>query len=167
MQNGANEGNMTDRLIPITVRFTEGAMSVIDELADGNSLSKAEIVRLAVDNRLSQYLSDVQFIEHEDAVKYREELTKIFDELQSIRTELNRIGINFNQELKLKQIEKKYNSSNPRIALGYTSLTLKQNEIDSVKENTNLLNKSELDALMKKYESATRRVCDVVCRTHE
>lgn len=153
----AENGN----LVALTIRFTEDAMSVIEQLANSHGRSKADIVRLAIDNRLMQYLPQVAFINHEDALNYRRELAAVFDELQSIRSELNRIGINYNQELKLKQIEKRYSTSRN----DYNTIMAKQREIDSVKNDSEMLNKDELQQILTRYEAATRKVCETLCRT--
>jgi hypothetical protein len=120
---------------------------------------------------LSQYLKGAVFVEHEDAAQYHEdavqtriELAKIYNEMQSIRTELNRIGINFNQELKLKQIAKKYDTG---ARLTYMQMNDKVKEEESIKRDSQNLKKDELDALMKRYEMATGKVRDAVCHIQE
>lgn len=156
-KNGENEQM---KLVPITVRFSEGAMKVFDEIAQEHNLSKAEIIRLAVDNRLINYLGNVSFVNHEDAVEIRREMYHLTTELELIKRELNRIGLNFNQELKLKHIEKKYQNS----GMNFDNIWMKQNEEDAVKKDASLLNKEELEALLSKYDDITKRVGDVLCR---
>lgn len=155
-----NEENEQVKLVPITVRFSEGAMKVFDEMAQEHNLSKAEIIRLTVDNRLINYLGNVSFVNHEDAVKIREEMYNLTTELELIKRELNRIGLNFNQELKLKHIEKKYQN----LRMNFDDIMMKQKEEEEVKKDTSLLNQEELEALLSKYDDITKRVGDVLCR---
>ena len=98
----------SEKLVPITIRFTKGAMDVIDEVARKNKMSKAEVVRIACDNRLIEYLSQVIYVDEEQGDAVRKELYNIGESLSKIRLELNKIGVNYNQEVKLKNIKQKY-----------------------------------------------------------
>ena len=99
----------SEKLVPITIRFTKGAMDVIDEVARKNDhMSKAEVVRIACDNRLIEYLSQVIYVDEEQGDAVRKELYNIGESLSKIRLELNKIGVNYNQEVKLQNIKQKY-----------------------------------------------------------
>lgn len=163
----ATEGNEQDRLVPITVRFTEGAMSVIDELAKSHGMTKAEIVRLVVDNRLEAYLSNVIYVEHDDVVQMRKDIASVYDELQAIRTELHRIGVNYNQDVKLRQIEAKYaNKINSRVYSTYDRAKAKverDKELREVQESSGTLNKEELESIMDRYDKVAQKVGETLC----
>lgn len=163
MENKAVGGNGTGNLEKVTVRFTTDALSVIDELAELNGRTRSEIIRLAVDNRLANYLPKVTFLEHEDAVKFRKELTNLLSAIEDIRNELHRIGVNYNQELKLKQIEKKYSGGK----MDYNTIMQKQHDEEEVLKDVSNLKPEELDALMTRYEEATKKVGEALCLTHE
>ena len=51
-----NQGRDADRLRPITVRFSQGAYDAIQDTADDNCISKAELVRMAVAGNLGRDL---------------------------------------------------------------------------------------------------------------
>ena len=90
-----------EKLIPITVRFSPDGYAALTELSEKYSLSKGEIARIAIDDRLISYLGKVAFADPEDGAEIRKETAKISTEMERIRLELNRIGVNYNQEVKL------------------------------------------------------------------
>ena len=47
---------------PITVRFSPTAMRALEQIAYDNCLSKAQVVRLATDGTLFQYLRDIKIV---------------------------------------------------------------------------------------------------------
>ena len=77
--------------------------------------------------------------------------------LEKIRFELNRIGVNYNQEMKLKNIEKKYSKRTD-----YDSLRLKEKEVEKVKSETLNLSQNDLDEIMTKYENALSGAIDTL-----
>lgn len=164
MENKATEQNEQDRLEKTTVRFTKGALSVIDELAEMNGRTRAEIIRLVVDNRLASYLPKVTFVEHEDALQYRKELADLLTVMEDIRNELHRIGVNYNQELKMKHIKAKYGDLKN---MNYDTIAMRRRELDEVEKNTKTLNKQELEQLMQRFEQASQKVGEALCRTLE
>ena len=113
----------------ITIRLTEPAYQVIDELARKNRLSRSEIVRVTCDNRLAEYLQNVLYVDEEQGDKILEQIMKIGTELSGIKYELHRIGVNYNQEIRIKNIEAKYskNANTPFM------MKKKDNEIQAAK----------------------------------
>ena len=67
------------------------------------------------------------------------EIAELSTEIQRIRNELHRIGINYNQELKLKNIEAKYKNRND-----LTQFKAKEKEITEVMNDTELMDKKQL-----------------------
>lgn len=158
MENRANEPNERDRLMPITVRFGEEAMQAIDELAREYEKPKAEIIRAAVDNRLEKYLGAICFIDAAQGAAIRKEIFALASEMQAIKAELRRIGINFNQEIKLRQIEKKQRGGNL-----FEQMQRKEAEKAALLKENRTLDKAELEALMQRYEAATEKAGDAIC----
>lgn len=145
-----------EKLIPLTCRFTASAYSVISTVADKNHLSKSEIVRLAADQRLIQYLSSVLWVEEEQGDKVLEELMKIGTELSNIRKELRRIGINYNQEVRLKNIEAKYGKRVDSPVL----MKKKDSEIQKVKKDCTVFSKDEFKKVMKHFDKMSSEMGD-------
>ena len=80
--------------------------------------------------------------------------------MEGIRSELKRIGINYNQELKLKHIEKKYAGSS-----NFDDIAMKAAEEEEIKKDC--LPAKDLDAIMNRYEEATKKVGEQLCRILE
>lgn len=138
--------NQNDTLIPITVRFTVAAMSVIGEIAEANRMSKAELIRMAVDDRLIKYLEQVIFLEKEEAETVRKELYELGTVLGEIKYELHRIGVNINQQTKIKNMQYKH---------GITA-----GELD---ERNNLDFSDQMENIMRRFEAALKKAGDELC----
>ena len=168
MDNKAAEGKRTGvNLEKVTVRMTSDALSVIDELAVNNGRTRSDIIRLAIDNRLATYLPNVTFVEHEDAVAFHDTLASLLTSMEDIRSELHRIGVNYNQELKLKQIAKKYAKVGDEFDFDYNAISNRRKEEKAVKSDSSDLKPEELDALLSRYEEATKKVGEALCHILE
>lgn len=144
--NTASTLNQDNRLVPITVRFTADAMDVIQQIAEANKMSKAELVRMAVDDRLIKYLESVVFIDEDQGEKVRKELYELGTVLSEIKLELNRIGVNINQQTRIKNMQYKYGGA-----------------VAKAGEKNNLAFSGEMNIIMKRFEDAVKRVCDALC----
>lgn len=139
----------------VCVRLSPDLISVIDDLAKKNGRTRSDIIRLILDGRLLEYLPKLIFVEHDDALEYRKSLTDIFSEMEIIGSDIHRIGVNYNQDIKLKHIQKKY-------AHMSNALELKMAEEDEIKKEC--LPASDLKAFISRYEEATKKVGEQVCR---
>ena len=150
-----NQGSGTERLRPITVRFTQDVYDAIADMSYENCISQAELVRMAVAGNLSRYLGDIRIIDKQQGAEIKEQVTAIFDAVSRVENELHRIGVNFNQAVRLKSIERKY---------GTTFNADRDEEERAVRGESVNLSKAELDAIISRYEQATRQVGDSLCR---
>lgn len=142
----------------ITVRFTDEAMKVIDELATSHGKSKAEIIRTAVDKNLLNYLSHTVYVEPKQGQEIKAAMYELTTELQNIKSELNRIGVNYNQELRLKQLEMQPFKS-------YEALKAKAKKIEEIKQTC--LPADYVTELLSRYEAATERIGEILCHIVE
>lgn len=155
---GEDKNNTAEdkKLVAMGVRFKPEAMNVINKVSKLNHISKAEVVRYCVDNRLSQHLKQTRFIDEEQAELVREEVYILNNLLQEIKLELNRIGVNYNQAVRLQNIKNKY----PDII----DAKQIQRRIDEEDEAIlNSLSKEELDIIIRRFEAATKKVGDEIC----
>ena len=131
---GKAGGRIMDRepLLPITVRFKEGAWDVIRE----SGVSQAEVVRMAVAGNMAKYLGEVRYIDQAQAKEIKALIIELLDVASAVRTELNRIGVNYNQEVKAANASAKYGGKAGAGTAAFPSL--------------------ELDRLMGIYDQATR-----------
>lgn len=107
---GSSENSSSEETLlnPITVRFSKDALDAIRQVAEMNGTSMGDIVRLCVDNRLIKYLQSVLFIDYDQGQDFQNAVFGIADELQKIRWELHKIGVNYNQEVKvLNEVNKR------------------------------------------------------------
>ena len=131
-------------LRPITVRFTEDAWEAIRDIAESNGLSQAEVVRMAMAGNLSRYLGDIKFVDPKQGEQIRRCVASLVDIVSAIRIELNRIGVNYNQEVRVLNTEAKYGGNGGSGGNG-TAFPGK-----------------EIEMYISKYEAATRRVAGFI-----
>lgn len=145
-----------EKMRAVTIRFTESVYDAIDTLANEFDVSIATVVRLAVDNNLAKYLGDLKYINKQQGNEINSKICKATDEFRDIATQLRRIGINYNQELKMKHIEAKDYSD-------FASEDMIDSDIEkralafqkNVMTNMKSFDKDELEKLMMRYEKAT------------
>ena len=94
-------------MLPITVRFKEGAWDVIREIAEDSGVSQAEVVRMAVAGNMAKCLGEVRYIDQAQAKEIKALIIELLDVTSAVRTELNRIGVNYNQEVKAANVAAK------------------------------------------------------------
>ena len=140
-----NQGRDADRLRPITVRFSQGAYDAIQDTADDNCISKAELVRMAVAGNLGRYLGTIKVIGPRQAEELKVEIVRLFTVISEVRNELNKIGVNYNQVVKNFNGARKYGGTGVEEKEGAT------------------LPIGELDALLDRYVEATEGVRNL-CR---
>ena len=166
--------NDKNALVPMTVRFEKGVYDVIDDIAKRNKVSKADIVRYVVDSKLEKYLGCIRYIDEQQGQTIHQNIITIGNVLVSIRDEMNRIGVNYNQEVKIKNIERKlaenkdaatrslkYGSSVPKSS--YDEKKRLEAEKEKIESSSSELKRDELQELMKKMEKVVQEVGDMLC----
>ena len=123
---------------PITVRFSPGALAAIQDMAHDYCVSQAQIVRMAVAGNMAKYLGDVRYVDQEQAKEIKRLVVELLDVTSDVRNELNRIGVNYNQEVRAANAAAKYGGSAD--GNGNTALPAQ-----------------EMDRLMSRYEAAARQ----------
>ena len=156
-QTGKNE-----RLVQLCVRFSPGAFDAIKGVAAVNHVSMAELVRMAVAGNMADYLGTVKILDRKQAVEIRELLREIMDEMVRIRLELNRIGVNYNQEVRLKNLEHKYKGK-----YDLSDIQNMMREKDEIEQECRGFSKGDMDRLMGEYEAATQKVGEALWRIVE
>lgn len=138
------EDTNEEKMHALKVRVTPVMHESLKELSDEFDVSVAKIVRLALDNNLVKYLGNVKYVDKQQAQQINNNICTVGYDLREIGNQLRRIGINYNQELKLKHIEEKNMSD-----------FQKQQAMNAVTKDVNLLDKNELENLITRYEKAT------------
>ncbi len=130
-------------LKPMTIRFSEEAWDAIEDVAWEHGTNKTERI-----------VDEVQTAEIKELIK------ALFDEISAVRIELNRIGVNYNQAIRLKQIERKYANK----GLDVNAISAQYDETEKVKSECKGFSKEDMDALISRYETATKQVGEILCR---
>lgn len=164
-----NETAKREKLKPVTVRFTGEAWEVLHDVAADNHITAAELIRLCVDNRLAAYLQTVDYIDAEQGAAIlaekraiRETLLQVYNEMAAVRLELNRIGVNFNQEVKRRNILQKYAGT-----MDVAKLMEKQKELEKLDAESQGFDADKMADLITRYEQATQKAGDILCRIAE
>ncbi len=157
-----------EKLIASTVRFGEQAHKTISDFAKEYNCSFAEIVRVAVDDALERYFGNVVYVDKKTGKEVLKKLAEIGTELDGIRSEMKRIGCNYNQDLKVKNMEMKQvkileqlsDSNVPadvktELKKKYSSL---EAMIQASTRNVPQLDKQELENLMERLEKVSEKV---------
>ena len=139
----------------ITVRFPQGVYDAIADIADVSCIAKAEVVRMAVAGHLSLYLGDIRIIDRQQGEEIKQQITALFDAVSRAENELHRIGVNFNQLVRLKNIERKY---------GGAICTNRTKEENAIRGESVDLSKAELDDIISRYEMAAKQAGEALCR---
>lgn len=103
---GENEVE-SKKLVATTVRFSAEANKAIQDLADEYGVSKSEVVRLAVAGGLEKYLGNLKYVDKQYAKIINANIMILANLMQDIKSELRRIGVNYNQQVKAMHEKKK------------------------------------------------------------
>ena len=126
-------------------------------------------LRIALDKNLAIYLGTVRYIDKEQADDILKVLMDISDTNSKILNNVKRIGINYNQELRLKNAEAKYRSIMEEKGRDIYSQIEAKDELDKAKKDIEqtCLNKEELNNLRSGFEAAAEKIEEAIWRILE
>ena len=166
VRKGTNRRSVeSERLVPVTIRFTATAYEAIRQIAHEHSMSMATTVRMATDMNFKRYLSNLKFLDYDQGKKVIEEVTSLFNECSNIGFQLRRIGVNFNQIARARNIENQYAEQikNASVADGLALIKQRDKELEAIKAECEPLDMDKLEELISRYEAATERVNNLLC----
>lgn len=148
-----------NKLIPVTVRLPEQAVFQLRSLSEEFGVSLAEVVRIAIEKELENYFGNVRYIDHEQALEIKKAVVRLTAICRDILNNVRRIGINYNQELRLKNAHKKYHD----ILNDYTASSDERckafdefkNEESEIKKTC--LNTDVLKNILERFEAAMHK----------
>lgn len=153
-----------ENLVKISARINQKIDNVIREMAKEYGVSFSEVVRLAIDGHLEQYFGNVQYMDAEQGHEIRQRCAALGTEMQNIRNELNKIGVNVNQIAKWNNIEAEI------VQLKQSTAGKTANERYKIVERVQFLQKcqneillrvvlpQEIERCVQRYEKATEEV---------
>ncbi len=128
-----------------TVRLSPEADQVVRELSDEFKLPYAQIIRIAVEDRLASYLGTVRYIDTETAVTLNNNIAKLGNVMVGIKKELSAIGRNYNQEIRLM------NEGYVRRHDGAD----RDNEDENRSSHSSVLDVDKVEKLVQQYQRST------------
>lgn len=166
----ATETAKRGKLVPVTVRFSGDAWKVLHDVADEHNITTAELIRYCVDNRLANYLRSIEYVDAQQGAamlstqqQIRDLLAELGNEMAAIKFELHRIGVNFNQDVRRRNIEQKYKGA----GFDLQKISAKQKELQAIDAECKGFDPEQLEQLLARYEQATAKVGDALCRIVE
>lgn len=143
---------MGEKLKPVTVRFTAGAYDAIQEIASEHGKSMADVVRKGFDMELVKYLDTIRYVDYDQGKAIQRQLMDLANIMQGISGQLRRIGVNYDQDVKLRQIAKK--------TLGASNVVIDEGKLELQRKKLLL----DLENVLSRYDVATKRAGDELCR---
>lgn len=156
-----------EKLVPSTVRFSSEADKAFSDLAEEYRVSKAKVIRLAAAGGLAKYLGNLRYVDKAQGLAINHNICELSNEIYKIREQLRRIGINYNQEVKLKNIERKREVLKSGGSIDFMTIEQRiklDEEEKKIRENEGLLNKKELEELMEQFVKSTEKVGEILWR---
>lgn len=147
-----------NELIQVTIRLPLKVKEKIDGLAESGGCSTAEIIRRSVDGSLCEYLDGVQYVDREQGEAIKKQLENLFTEISGMRMELNRIGVNYNQEVRLQNLGKQFRAGKISI-----SETLKIH--DSITEECKGFSPEAINEIMDRFDMTVEEFVNVMAYT--
>ena len=148
----------SEKLVPLTVRFTGPAIETIKSIAKEHGFSAAEIIRFTMDNKLKEYLGSVQFMDYDQGEDIRLGIIDLEKVIASVGHELNRIGVNYNQEVRLHNIAKKYGDPD-----NLSDRLNRSKEEKEVLMESKAFSREEVEELFRRYEETAKKVGELIC----
>lgn len=133
------------QLQPVTIRFTPDAWQALRDVAKQEGVSVAEIARLAITGKLGDYFGTIKCLDRAQAGEIREQVAERGNAVSRIGIELNRIGVNYNQEVSALNKMAKYGTTATGRNAGPS------------------LSKKELEGLLNEYRKVSQRVGELQC----
>ena len=157
-----------EHLVPVTVRLPEAVYFQLKELADEYKISFASVIRAALEGNLEKYLGTVKYIDREQAVNINESVRELITECREIKNNIKRIGINYNQEIRLRNAEQKYNSAicGTSPYKKFEAATEYRQELEMINVKKLCFNKEELDDFLERFEAAADKTEYLVWHIH-
>lgn len=152
----------------LSVSLSEKTYNELLEMAEKYGESIASVIRIAIDKNIAIYLGTVRYIDKEQADDILNVLMEISDTNNKILNNVKRIGINYNQELRLKNAEAKCKSVIEGNGSDFAKI-LAKDELDAAKKDIEqtCLNKKELNDLRSGFEAAAEKIEEAIWRILE
>ena len=161
------------RLVKISARINEKVDEVMKDMAKEFDVPFSQVVRLAIDGHLEKYLGTVRYIDGDQGEYMKRATALIANELQGIRTALNRLGVNVNQiakwnniDRRISLLEKQLQTANPS-EQKYINMRLQEMHRAQAACNWSYFTLFSVEKYMEQLDNASERIGKELWHTQE
>lgn len=161
------------RLVKISARINEKVDEVMKDMAKEFDVPFSQVVRLAIDGHLEKYLGTVRYIDGDQGEYMKRATALIANELQGIKTALNRLGVNVNQiakwnniDRRISLLEKQLQTANPS-EQRYINMRLQEMHRAQAACNWSYFTLFSVEKYMEQLDNASERIGKELWRTQE
>ena len=161
------------RLVKISARINEKVDEVMKDMAKEFDVPFSQVVRLAIDGHLEKYLGTVRYIDGDQGEYMKRATALIANELQGIKTALNKLGVNVNQiakwnniDRRISLLEKQLQTANPS-EQRYINMRLQELHRAQAACNWSYFTLFSVEKYMEQLDNASERIGKELWRTQE
>lgn len=161
------------KLVKISARINEKVDEVMKDMAKEFDVPFSQVVRLAIDGHLEKYLGTVRYIDGDQGEYMKRATALIANELQGIKTAMNKLGVNVNQlakwnniDKRISLLEKQLQSANPS-EQRYINMRLQELHRAQAACNWSYFTLFSVEKYMEQLDSASERIGKELWRTQE
>lgn len=161
------------RLVKISARINEKVDEVMKDMAKEFDVPFSQVVRLAIDGHLEKYLGTVRYIDGDQGEYMKRATALIANELQGIKTAMNKLGVNVNQlakwnniDRRISLLEKQLQTANPA-EQRYINMRLQELHRAQAACNWSYFTLFSVEKYMEQLDNASERIGKELWRTQE
>ena len=161
------------KLVKISARINEKVDEVMKDMAKEFDVPFSQVVRLAIDGHLEKYLGTVRYIDGDQGEYMKRATALIANELQGIKTAMNKLGVNVNQlakwnniDRRISLLEKRLQSANPS-EQRYINMRLQELHRAQAACNWSYFTLFSVEKYMEQLDNASERIGKELWHTQE
>ena len=161
------------KLVKISARINEKVDEVMKDMAKEFDVPFSQVVRLAIDGHLEKYLGTVRYIDGDQGEYMKRATALIANELQGIKTAMNKLGVNVNQlakwnniDRRISLLEKQLQTANPS-EQRYINMRLQELHRAQAACNWSYFTLFSVEKYMEQLDSASERIGKELWHTQE
>lgn len=161
------------KLVKISARINEKVDEVMKDMAKEFDVPFSQVVRLAIDGHLEKYLGTVRYIDGDQGEYMKRATALIANELQGIKTAMNKLGVNVNQlakwnniDRRISLLEKQLQTANPA-EQRYINMRLQELHRAQAACNWSYFTLFSVEKYMEQLDNASERIGKELWRTQE
>ena len=161
------------KLVKISARINEKVDEVMKDMAKEFDVPFSQVVRLAIDGHLEKYHGTVRYIDGDQGEYMKRATALIANELQGIKTALNKLGVNVNQiakwnniDRRISLLEKQLQTANPS-EQRYINMRLQELHRAQAACNWSYFTLFSVEKYMEQLDNASERIGKELWHTQE